>query len=293
MATNIDLSDYRAYDWLRLRPVLHAIKTRRYNRVNAEFLRRSPRVGDVEAIRHKIAGRRVLVTIAFQDPEILELQIELVRRFVVHDVHLIVDNSSRGEAAEANAAIAARFDTPYVRLPENPWNGVHGSRSHGAAMTWAWNKVLRPAAPRAFGFLDDDLFPIQAVDPFAPLAEVPFHGSVRTAGERWFLWAGYCFYRFDAVRDLDLDFGQDWFRKLDTGGANWALLYRHAEPSSFPRDPVEHRPILPGVPQSDAQIQIRGAWLHESNWDTRPDLLPVKRKAVVRLLTDILAAEAT
>ena len=52
---------------------------------------------------------------------------------------------------------------------------------------------------------------------------------IRTAGERWFLWAGFCLFHYAAVADRMLDFRQDWFIGLDTGGANWELLYRHAD----------------------------------------------------------------
>ena len=66
-------------------------------------------------------------------------------------------------------------------------------------------------------------------DPFAVLDSQDFYGVVREAGVRWFLWAGFCFYRFDRVQNRRLDFGQDWFNGLDTGGGNWRSLYCKAD----------------------------------------------------------------
>ena len=92
--------------------------------------------------------------------------------------------------------------------------------------------LLRDGRPAAFGFIDHDLFPMRPTDPFAPLAQHPVAGQVRdkSGGARWFLWAGYCFYRFSAVERLPLDFSLDWNAGLDTGGANWFVLYRHLAP---------------------------------------------------------------
>ena len=113
----------------------------------------------------------------------------------------------------------------------NPWHSF--SRSHGIALNWVWHNILRPGSPRAFGFIDDDLFPTAPDDPFAPLDTQDFFGLVRQEGQKWFLWAGYCTFRFDAVKDKPLDFGQDWFIGLDTGGANWSVLYQHVDRGIF------------------------------------------------------------
>jgi len=172
------LSDYSAADWRRLRPLSQALKTAKYRAVTTLYLRR--RAGaDLPALMRRITGKKVLVTIAFADAEVVDWQIRLVRHNVPSATHVIADNSQDAGAAAGIAALCNRLHTPYLRLPANPWH--QPSRSHGIALNWMWRNLIRPAEPEVFGFLDDDLFPTRADDPFEALSSQDFFGVVRAA----------------------------------------------------------------------------------------------------------------
>jgi hypothetical protein len=186
------LREYGWDDWKRLRPVTHCIKTLRYAATRELHVRRRQRGGDT-SLAQRIRGRRVLVSIAYDDPEVIDMQASAVARFVPGAFYVIADNSSDDALARDIAAVAVRHAVPYVRLPRLA-SSKDGSRSHGLALDWTWRNVIRPSQPEAFGFLDDDLFPTGPDDPFAMLGQQPVFGLIRTAGERWFLWAGFCFF---------------------------------------------------------------------------------------------------
>jgi len=280
-------SEYELNDWLRLRPLLHHVKTARYRIVDRLYLRLSPRAGDVPDITRRMRGQRVLITVAFRDPEAIAWQAQLLRRFVPQALYFIADNTPDDSEAAAIAAVALKFDAPYFRLPKNPWH--QSSRSHGVALNWIWHNIVRPAEPEAFGFLDDDLFPTAADDPFAPLQSQSFYGLVRTAGPRWFLWAGYCMFRFADVRKKRLDFGQDWFCGLDTGGANWEPLYRHVAREKLQELSGRLEPYRADIALSQGPIQWCGTWLHEIGSTGNRDLDEDKRRVVSALLAPLLA----
>lgn len=282
------IREYTLADWKRLRPLTHTLKTRRLRRINEAYMRRAARAGDPAAIARSISGRDVLVTIAFNDPQAIEWQTSLVRHYVPRAAHIIADNSSDHVAAAEIAEIASRNGLSHLRLPENPWGSF--SRSHGISMNWVWCNVLRPGAPHAFGFLDDDLFPTAPDDPFAPLDNQSFFGLVREAGQRWFLWAGYCSFRFDAVGNKPLDFGQDWFIGLDTGGANWEVLYRHVQRSMLQEPRSIFAPYKPGIEVQDGPIQWCGTWLHEVGTMGDEALAADKRRVVAEILSPHLTA---
>ena len=230
------LAEYTLSDWRNLRPLTQNYKRLRYRLVNSIHMRRRARKGDVGALAGCIHGKKVLVTIAFSDPQLIEWQAQLMRTYVSQSVYLIADNSPDDALRPSIATIAERHGSPYVRLPANPWG--RGSRSHGISMNWLWRNIILPGEPEAFGFLDHDLFPTAPDDPFSALSTQDFYGLVRTAGPRWFLWAGFCVFKFDNVRHKPLDFGQDWFVGLDTGGGNWEVLYRHVDRAMLPRASV-------------------------------------------------------
>jgi hypothetical protein len=285
------LCEYDLSDWLHLRPLMHRFKTARYRLIDGFYLRRSPRAGDIAAIASALRSRRVLVTVAFGDAEAITWQCQLLRRFVPNAVYVIADNTPDDAVAATIAAVATKFGIPYLRLPENPWN--QPSRSHGLALNWIWHNLIRRAEPEAFGFLDDDLFPTAHDDPFAPLQSQSFYGVVRTAGPRWFLWAGYCMFRFADVKNKRLDFGQDWFAGLDTGGGNWDVLYRHAEREKLQELRGWQAPYRAGVSVTQAPIHWCGTWLHEVGSTRNRELDEDKRRAIGEMLAPHLTDPAT
>jgi hypothetical protein len=267
--------------------VTHWLKTLRYNAGRKAYVRRPARVADA-ALNDRIRGRRVLVTIAFNDPEAIDMQVQLITRFVANVVHVIADMSMDDDAAAQTAVVAARGNAPYVRLPANPLRRRNqGSRIHGLALDWVWRNVIRPGEPDRFGFIDHDIFPTGPDDPFAMLDRQPVCGSIRVIAPRWFLWAGFSMFRFDAVKDLPLDFSQDWFNGLDTGGANWSVLFSKLDRGKLAFTPTRFEPYKPGADPAKAPIQWCGVWLHEVGSTRREgpaELAADKRRVVKELL---------
>ncbi len=224
----------------------------------------------------------------FGDPEAIEWQAMLVRHFVPDVVYVVVDNTPQDSDAAAIERVAANLGVTYLRAPPNPWPA--SSRSHGIVLNWLWHNVVRPGAPSAFGLLDDDLFPTAPHDPFEPLKRQDVFGVARHAGDRWFLWAGFTMMRFDAVRDLELDFGQDWFIGLDTGGGNWRPLYSHMNFGALEFHPTQFVPYRDGIDASEGPLQWAGSWLHEVGQVGRDELAIDKRRVVAGILGPHLAA---
>lgn len=282
----------REYDWLdllRLQPLFHAYKAARYARTDRNYLSRKLPAGEVEALCQRISGQNVLVTIAFNDAQLIEWHLRLCNKFVPSHVHLVADNSSDDGKARAIREVSLKHGALYIRLPANPWTARgNGSRSHGAAMNLVWQQLIRPGAPQAFGFLDHDLFPTAPDDPFAVLQKHDWYGDFRSAGDRWFLWAGYCFFRFDKVRNVPLDFGLDWFAGLDTGGANWNILYRHADRTALPDRGIREVAAIDGIAKGKACFEWRGTWLHETGFGDDRSMRAEKRLALAGLLEPLL-----
>ncbi|MGO8943113.1 MAG: hypothetical protein ACLQJ7_05505 [Syntrophobacteraceae bacterium] len=280
-------AEYTLSDWQRLRPLTQKYKTLRYRLVNAVHMLRKARKGDPGALARSICGRKVLVTIAYSDLQLIEWQAQLIRTYLSQSFYLIADNSPDDRSAGAIARIAEQQGVAYIRLPANPWGC--GSRSHGIAMNWLWRNVILPGEPEAFGFLDHDLFPTAPDDPFAMLSMQDYYGLIRTAGSRWFLWAGFCVFKFDSVRHKPLDFSQDWFVGLDTGGGNWEVLYRHVDRAKLREPAYSIFPFKPGLVINEGAMQWCGSWLHELGQSGRPELAAEKRLTLARLLEPHLA----
>lgn len=286
------LSEFSAADWRHLRPLTQAVKTARYNIIDRAYRRRPAATGDVAALAQSACGRKLLITIAFGDPTLARWQTRLLRHYVPDALHVIVDNSTTDKIAHEICRVAVASGTAYLRAPANPWSGHAASRSHGMALNWTWENIVRTVRPEAFGFIDHDIFPTAADDPFEPLAVQDFYGVVREAGPRWFLWAGFCMFRFAAVREKALDFGQDWFIGLDTGGGNWRSLYSRIDRATLREQPTHLIPFKSGIGLADAPLQWCGRWLHEVGLMGDRRLFTEKRATLATILAPHLQAAA-
>jgi hypothetical protein len=233
-----------------------------------------------------------LVTIAFDDPEAIDMQARLIAKFI-DVIHVIDDMSMDDDLASQTEAAAGRRNVGYVRLPSNPLRRKdQASRTHGLALDWVWRNIIRPGEPDRFGFIDHDVFPTGLDDPFAMLDRQPVYGWLREVGGRWFLPAGFSMFRFDAVKKLPLDFSQDWFNGLDTGGANWSVLFRKLDRSKLVFAPTRFEPYKLAADPIKAPIQWFGVWLHEVGSTRREghaELAADKRRVVKALLASRLA----
>jgi len=278
------LTDYCWREWIHLRPLTQAIKTRRYRRIDRRHLAEVPCCPKLSTLRRAMRWQQVMVVIAYNDSEVIRYQIELVRQNLPHVLHTVVDNSSDLQAAAKIKEDCRIQGIPYARISTNPWSGKNPSRSHGFAMNWTWRHLLLPARPRQFGFVDHDLFPTGSSDPFQHLESCCCYGDKRWAGSRWFLWAGFCFFDFHYTVNMPLDFGLDWFIGLDTGGANWEVIYKHMMSDEIKDRHIRQVPVWPQVPLKDAYFEWRDDWLHEVGLDGNPDLKSAKRRELVLLL---------
>ena len=284
---DIDLSSYSIFNWINLQPAIHFWKTSRYRRVDRKYRKLPARVSKLDVPSNDRSN--MIIAIAFEDAELIDWQSRLMRRFVPTADYIVVDNSKSIEGANAIKAICEKRRCNYLLAPENPWHGSP-SRSHGLALNWALDNVVNVRKPQAFGFIDADIFPTEPTDPFAPLRQQDFFGVVRHMGERWYLWAGFCFFRYSLVERFRLNFGQAWFLGLDTGGANWNILYKHYALSTLMQMETSFFPFKQGLNLSDGPLQRCGSWIHEVGQMGLPEYAFEKRDALGRMLESNLKA---
>ncbi|MEJ0066493.1 MAG: hypothetical protein WDM85_14695 [Caulobacteraceae bacterium] len=228
----------------------------------------------------------MLAAIAFNDPGFVERQIALVKRHVADCVHLIADNSTDEAALAPDRRDRRRR---WLRLSEIATRPLDEAGARGPLARPGDDLGLaQPAAaarPASFGFLDHDIFS-DAPDRSIRATRGPSgRGQVRDRSSghgRWYLWAGFCFFRFDAVQRHALNFSVDWNAGLDTGGANWFSLYRHLQPSEVDDLGVRYEPIGGDAP-AELRLEWIGDWLHAGNFSLPLTVPSAQRAALLAL----------
>jgi hypothetical protein len=97
-------------------------------------------------------------------------------------------------------------------------------------------------------------------------------------------------FRFASVKDKALDFGQDWFVGLDTGGGNWGAVYSQIDRRNLQEQPTSLFPFKPGIAVAEGPLQWCGTWLHEVGLMGDRQLFAAKRTALAAMLAPHLEA---
>jgi hypothetical protein len=257
-----DLGKYSTKDWLRLRPLVERLKRLRYDFVQRKFLKARPAALDeFLAANGRLKGKNIVSVIGFEQPEVLEFSLKMTARHLADATVIVLDNSRRKEARTQIERVCQTYGAPYLGLPENPTR--HPNRSHGMAMTWIWHNVVKPLRPGIAGFIDHDVIPVKKIELKQLLAGQPLYGVPNVSRWAWSLWAGFCFYDFEKVGSLPLNFLNDFPHGVDTGGRNWEILYQRYDHKDLKFAEWRLFDVMDesaGVPR---QVEvIDGAWMH-------------------------------
>ncbi len=230
-----------------------------------------------------------LVTISFNNAFLIEQQIRLIKKNIVDSqyVHIIADNSTDMDSRRVIKELCQKQGVEYVGLPYNWFQHAmyKPSYAHGLCMMWIYHNIIKKIKPQVFGFLDHDIFPTANYSILQKLAEQDFYGrfvertpdsphAQNTNNQRlWYLWAGFCFFRFKNISDKQINFFPCKIQTvyLDTAGSMYRKLYKNYSLSSLSFDkPVRAVYFRDGNNyHSDLLHYIDDSWLHTingSNW---------------------------
>lgn len=211
-----------------------------------------------------------LITIAFNNDLVIELQIEYLRRYVQDEFsHIVCDNSSDSEKSENIRKICEENNVAYLRLPKNHLNIIGPSYSHAAALNYVYRNVVSKRIPKYFGFIDHDLFPIAPISIAQYLQKQPCYGAKRQRGDFWYLSAIMSFFSTDFLKNRKVDFmpiKPDGKTYLDSGGGNWTDIYSKLDLGGLCFASERMEDFRPGGNRHSDQIEIfDNVWLHTIN----------------------------
>ena len=220
-----------------------------------------------------------LITVAFNNPLIIDYQIKLFRKFLKSSfTHIVCDNSNNEEKALSIKKACEENNITYINITSTE-KASGFSDSHGRALNRIYKNFVQKRA-KNFAFLDHDILPIKEVNIGEYLANTDLFGAVMERGGIWYLWPGFAFYRYDYLKNKKLNFRI--YRKFnfikvkgaDTGSGNWYPLYSKYNRNKFkkPDDILwnirENRPANENeqegnvIQESLVQYYLDKSWLH-------------------------------
>lgn len=206
-----------------------------------------------------------IITIAFNNSMVIKNQLLLIRKYLNEPYeYTVIDNSPDPKANAEIKEICVNFNAGYIRLPKNPYTKLYTSLSHGAALNWVYRNYISKRCAKYFGFIDHDLFPIRPTEIRNKMRECQLFGFVVPFMDKWMLWPGFCFYEYESVKDKNPNFMPLLKAGLDTGGANWPILYSNINMSKVWNASYIEKPIT--FQDKTFTVQYIGEdWIHTGN----------------------------
>ena len=244
-----------------------------------------------------------VITIAYNHTRLIEKQIELVKQHVTdrNYLHVVVDNSPNRGTRRRIKEICVKEQIGYVPVPlfidklichKIFGNGI----SHGAALNWMFYYFLKQQKPVRFALLDHDVFPMEGYSFVDKLGGRDFYGVERIKEHGWYLWPGWCIFRYDAISDCHPNFLPYFLKKsfLDSGGGNYPRFYGQYDLKNVEFPTVVTKRIRRSkgltayndIYHGDCVQLIDQKWLHFINGSNCAGI-PGKEKLVDKMLDNI------
>lgn len=213
----------------------------------------------------------IIITIAFNNIEVIKIQHQYIKNnFKESCQYIVADNSSLSNISKEIREYCISNNIPYIKLPINPFQN-NPSRSHGFAINWSYYNVIKKCKPKFFGFIDHDIIPFKETTITENIDKV--WGLTQKRASKWYLWPGFCFYNYDFVKNLRLNFMPTL--GLDTGGSNYNILYKKIDINNLNKIKqiyinLKDTNIIKEYNHSNNTVEIIGDWVHimrVSNWN--------------------------
>ena len=254
---------FKFTEWLKFKPLNFAFKKIRNDIWLKAYISRKPeRLAEFLEHTKGLKNKSVIAIVAFEQPWALSWLLQMAKKNLRESSVLVFDNSRNPLLRDEIEAVCTANNVLYFSLPRN--HTKHVNRSHGMAMSWIFDNVIKNIEPKQFAFIDHDLIPVSQVDFSKALESQPFFG--RRGGQKvdyWSLWAGYCLFDFKFLENKKINFLYDFSRGLDTGGRNWGSIYSLFDQTKIKfASRVFSKVYLPDFPDGVSVEFIDEKWVH-------------------------------
>lgn len=181
-----------------------------------------------------------IYSINYRNRFCLEYQYKTLRAFCKDQYKLVVIDSngnSDPEDSEFKKQFCVKNNLELYVLPDS-LNKDYISNSSpitsnvswilGNKLNYIYKNIIRETQPKYFAFLDQDFFAFSPFELIPTLDKMGMYGDVleRNSDGAWVLHPWLSFYKYDFVKNYDLDFRP--CEGFDTGGCNWNSFVKKA-----------------------------------------------------------------
>lgn len=162
----------------------------------------------------------------FNRPDLLEVQIKTLQKFIKNEHEIFVIHDSRNdEFVDHFLPICEKFNVKFYH--HNSDSGKSPSDYHSSCVQWAYdNFILKECKNDLVVILDHDMFLIEEFDVEEYMSGYDAAGCLQKRNNVEYLWPGLTILNISTVHSVDFNFLNGSFngQLLDTGGGTCKLL---------------------------------------------------------------------
>lgn len=236
----------------------------------------------------------------YNRPDILQYQIDCLKKFIINDFELHVVYDSRDEIYYDEFKKICDKNFAYFHYHKSSL-GHSPSFYHAQALEWiSKENIFNTKEDSIIMILDHDMFLIEEFDLLAEIADYDVMGLLQERGNVEYFWPGLCIFKKSSIENIEFDFYPQMVNGyfLDTGGGTYKIL--NNENIKFYDTGVEYPEQYYDINLTDEtvtngfnyELHFNGKFLHfrnASNWHTDFKIIDEKKTNILyRIIEDIL-----
>lgn len=160
---------------------------------------------------------------AFNRPDILELQVKSLRKFVKNKLSIHVVQDRHDDSYDKEFTSICR-KLKVKRIIHDSQQGLSPSQYHAQSVEYVYNNHLKDGD--VVLFLDHDMFAVDEIDLLEALGSHDILGLYQQRGETKYLWPGIMVFKYDSLKNIEFDFSPKVIdgKMLDSGGGTHKLF---------------------------------------------------------------------
>jgi hypothetical protein len=241
---------------------------------------------------------------AFNRPDLLEIQIDCLHKFLANDFCVNVIHDTRNhqfveEFKNSLITVSKKYpDRRFIYYEHESPIGLQSSEYHSNVLQWTQDNLVSQLSNSNVLFLDHDMFLIEDLDLLKYLEDYDIVGLLQTREHVEYVWPGLVAFNTTVINEIDWKCGKVEGQSVDSGGGTYKLLRNPnnrfmdtgAEyPDSYKNWDLTDSAVTHGY---NFELHFNGKFLHSrnaSNWDTMYNVKDVqKTDLMMEILKDIM-----
>jgi hypothetical protein len=166
---------------------------------------------------------------AFNRPDLLELQVRCLKKFLLNDFIINVVHDTRNDEHVVDfinvcQTIKETIHDSIIYHQHTSPEGLSSSEYHCKSLQWVQDSLVEFAKPSICLFLDHDLFLIDDLDLVKEMKNVDIMGLKQTREHIHYIWPGLVAFKSGAFKTIDWSCKNVESQQLDTGGGTYTIL---------------------------------------------------------------------